>query len=352
VQFIAPWGGEPSKIGNPGRGPAGPAGRIAVPAAAGPALSALTRFAKHRMSPHPDPRHVSVLPAEVPRLLDPRPGETWVDCTVGAGGHARLIGERVGPGGRVIGLDQDPGMLALARPRLAGLPVTLVAANFDQLPAVLAGLGVAAVDGVLADLGFCSDQVDDPARGFSFQHDGPLDMRLDPAAGETAADLVNRLGERALADLIWEFGEERHSRRIARRVVERRAERPFATTADLAEVVRRAVPRSADSYRIHPATRTFQALRVAVNDELGALDRLLTVLPRVVRAGGRAGVISFHSLEDRRVKHAFRDRAVWQPVTKKPVEAADDEAARNPRARSAKLRVAVRVAESPGGPPA
>ena len=313
----------------------------------------MTRFAKQRMSPLPDPRHVSVLPAEVLRLLDPRPGETWVDCTTGGGGHARLIADRVGPGGRVIGLDQDPGMLALARPRLEGLPVTLVPANFDQLPAVLADLGVAAADGVLADLGFSSDQVDDPGRGLSFLHDGPLDMRLDPAAGETAADLVNRLSDRALADLIWEFGEERHSRRIARRVVERRAERPFATTADLADVVRRAVPRSADTYRIHPATRTFQALRIAVNDELGALDRLLAALPRVVRPGGRAGVISFHSLEDRRVKHAFRDRAVWRPVTKKPVEAGDEEAARNPRARSAKLRVAVRLPDDgPGEPPA
>jgi 16S rRNA (cytosine1402-N4)-methyltransferase len=300
------------------------------------------------MSPPPEPRHVPVLSAEVLRLLDPKPGETWVDCTAGAGGHARLFAERVTPEGRLIALDQDEAMLARARPRLDGLPVTLVHANFDQLPAVLANLGVGAVDGVLADLGFASDQVDDPARGFSFQHDGPLDMRLDPAAGQTAADLVNRLSERALADLIFEYGEERHSRRIARRVVERRNERPFATTADLADVVRRAVPRSKDSFRIHPATRTFQALRVAVNDELGALERLLAALPKVVKIGGRAGIISFHSLEDRRVKHAFRDRAVWRPVTKKPVEAADDEAARNPRARSAKLRVATRVAGEPG----
>jgi 16S rRNA (cytosine1402-N4)-methyltransferase len=295
------------------------------------------------MSPPPEPRHVAVLPAETLRLLDPKPGETWVDCTTGAGGHARLIAERVAPGGRLIGLDQDAGMLARARPRLEGLPVTLVHANFDQLPAVLANLGIESVDGVLADLGFASDQVDDPARGLSFQQEGPLDMRLDPTAGQTAADLVNRLSERALADLFWEYGEERHSRRVARRIVERRQEQPFETTADLAEVVRRAVPRSRDSFRIHPATRVFQALRVAVNDELGALERLLAALPRVVKVGGRAGIISFHSLEDRRVKHAFRDRAAWRPVTKKPVEAADEETARNPRARSAKLRVAVRV---------
>ena len=231
-------------------------------------------------------------------------------------------------------------MLARARPRLDGLPATLVHANFDQLPAVLANLGVETADGVLADLGFASDQVDDPARGLSFKEDGPLDMRLDPTAGQTAADLVNRMSEKALADVIYEYGEERKSRWVAKRIVEQRKEKPFETTGELAEVVRRSVPRSGS---IDPATRTFQALRIAVNDELGALERLLAVLPKVVKIGGRAGVISFHSLEDRRVKHAFRDKAVWRPVTKKPVEATDDEAARNPRARSAKLRVAVRI---------
>jgi 16S rRNA (cytosine1402-N4)-methyltransferase len=287
----------------------------------------------------PGPKHVPVLAADVIRLLDPRPGETWVDGTVGAGGHARLIAERLAPGGRLIGLDQDEGMLALARPRLDGLPVTLVHANFDQLPQVLANLGIEQVDGVFADLGFASDQVDDPARGLSFQSDGPLDMRLDPSAGQTAADLVNRLSERALADIFYEYGEERHSRRVARRIVERRKEKPFATTGELAEVVRRSVPRSG---AIDPATRVFQALRIAVNDELGALDRLLAALPRLVRPGGRAGIISFHSLEDRRVKHAFRDREAWEVLTKKPVEASDAETAANPRSRSAKLRVARR----------
>ena len=282
------------------------------------------------------PTHVSVLPAEVLRLLDPQPGETWVDATVGAGGHARLLAQKAG---RVIGLDQDPGMLALARPALDGLPVTLVHANFDQLPDVLANLGIAAVDGVLADLGFCSDQLADAARGLSFREDGPLDMRLDPTAGATAADIVNTFGEQALADTIFEFGEERKSRWVAKRIVERRRERRFETTAELADLVRRTVPRSGG---IDPATRVFQALRIAVNDELGSLDRLLAALPAVVRPGGRAGVISFHSLEDRRVKHAFRDRDVWDARTKKPVEASDSEAAANPRSRSAKLRVAVR----------
>lgn len=293
-----------------------------------------------------------MLAAEVLRLLDPQPGQTWVDCTVGGGGHSRLIAERLGPTGRLVGLDQDPTMLALARPHLVGTPdpgqagpqVTLVHANFDQLPDVLRNLGTEAVDGVLADLGFASDQIEQAGRGFSFREDGPLDMRLDPTAGETAADLVNRLSEQGLADVFWEFGEERHSRRVARRIVERRAERPFETTAELAEVVRRSVPRSGG---IDPATRVFQALRIAVNDELGALDRLLACLPRVVKVGGRAGIISFHSLEDRRVKQAFRNSDVWEPVTKKPVEATDEEVSRNPRARSAKLRVAIRRA-NPG----
>jgi 16S rRNA (cytosine1402-N4)-methyltransferase len=231
-------------------------------------------------------------------------------------------------------------MLELARQRLAGWPVTLVHANFDELPAVLANLGIDRVAGVLADLGFASDQVDEPARGLSFRQEGPLDMRLNPTAGATAADLVNTLSEQALANLFWEYGEERYSRRVARRIVERRQTTPFATTTDLAEVVRRCVPRSGG---LDPATRVFQALRIAVNDELGALDRLLAALPRLVLPGGRVGIISFHSLEDRRVKQAFRQRDVWQPLTKKPVEASAAELARNPRARSAKLRVAVRT---------
>ncbi|MBN9118040.1 MAG: 16S rRNA (cytosine(1402)-N(4))-methyltransferase RsmH [Planctomycetes bacterium] len=292
------------------------------------------------------PVHASVLPAETLELLDPRPGETWVDCTVGGGGHTRLIAERVGPTGRVIGLDQDPTMLALARPRVAGPrdgtegPVELVHANFDQLAEVLAARGLAQVDGVFADLGFSSDQLAEAARGLSFREDGPLDMRLDPTAGATAADVVNTMSEPALADVFWEYGEERHSRRVAKRIVERRQTQPFATTGDLANVVRSCVPRSGG---IDPATRVFQALRIAVNDELGALDRLLAALPAVVKPGGRAGIISFHSLEDRRAKHAFRTAGVWRLVNKKPVEAGAEEIARNPRARSAKLRVAVKI---------
>lgn len=292
------------------------------------------------MSADRAPAHTSVLPAETLALLDPKAGQTWVDCTAGGGGHTRLFAERVGPTGRVIALDQDPTMLALARTRVDGMPVELVHANFDQLGEVLAARGLDRVDGVFADLGFSSDQMDETARGLSFRADGPLDMRLDPTAGATAADMVNATSEAGLADVFWEFGEERHSRRVARRIVERRASRPFATTADLASVVRSCVPRSGG---IDPATRVFQALRIAVNDELGALDRLLALLPRAVKPGGRAGIISFHSLEDRRVKQAFRVPGVWQPATKKPVEAGAEETARNPRARSAKLRVATRT---------
>jgi 16S rRNA (cytosine1402-N4)-methyltransferase len=294
------------------------------------------------MSPDHQVRHVSVMPDEVLRLLDPKPGETWVDCTVGGGGHARLIAGRIAPGGRLIGLDQDPTMLDRARSQLVDLPVELVHANFDQLPEILRNRGIEAVDGVLADLGFASDQMGEAVRGFSFREDGPLDMRLDPTTGATAADLVNTMSEAGLADVFYEFGEERQSRRVARKIVERRKAKPFTTTGELADLVRSCVRKSGN---IDPATRVFQALRIAVNDELGALDRLLAALPRIVKPGGRAGLISFHSLEDRRVKHAFRTAQVWEPLTKKPVEATDEETARNPRSRSAKLRVARRISD-------
>jgi 16S rRNA (cytosine1402-N4)-methyltransferase len=284
------------------------------------------------------PRHVSVMPAEVLELLAPALGQVFVDATVGAGGHARLIAERLGPNGRLIGLDQDPTMLSLARQWLEGLPVTLLHANFDQLRQVLDDLGIPVVDGVLADLGFCSDQLDDPARGLSFMQPGPLDMRLDPTQGEPASALLRRLSERELADLIYQLGEERFSRRIARRIVETRRMTPLETTEQLAELVRHCVPRS----KIDSATRTFQALRIAVNDELGALDRLLAALPNCMKPGGRVAIISFHSLEDRRVKQAFRDKQVWETLTKKPRQAGDEEVRQNPRARSAKLRAAIR----------
>jgi 16S rRNA (cytosine1402-N4)-methyltransferase len=293
-------------------------------------------------APPSEARHVAVLPNEVLAALDPASGQTVVDATVGGGGHARLLAERIGATGQLVGLDQDPAMLTLARPRLqtTGTPFTLVHANFDQLRQVLDEVKVPTVDAVLADLGFCSDQVDAPERGLSFQREGPLDMRLDPSCGEPAAALVNRLTERELADLFWQFGEERFSRRIARKIVETRRSAPLATTTQLAELVRRCVPRSKRP-GIDPATRVFQALRIAVNDELAALEQLLKILPACLKPGGRAAIISFHSLEDRLVKRAFQDRQRWQVLTKKPVQATDEEIRNNPRARSAKLRAAV-----------
>jgi 16S rRNA (cytosine1402-N4)-methyltransferase len=275
--------------------------------------------------------HVSVLPAEVLALLEPAPGQVFVDATVGAGGHAGMLAERLVPGGRLIGLDCDAAMLELARPRLADLPVTLVQAPFSRLREVLDEQGIVAVDGVLADVGVCSDQ---------------LDMRLDPTAGEPASALLRRLSERDLADLIWRYGEERFSRRIARRIVEARRHAPLETTEELAELVRRCVPRPSGRRRkppIDPATRAFQALRIVVNDELGELESLLKILPACVRPGGRAAVISFHSLEDRLVKTAFRDRSLWESLTRKPVQAGEEEVRDNPRSRSAKLRAARRL---------
>jgi len=290
-------------------------------------------------------RHVAVLPAEVLQYLDPRPGQIIVDATVGAGGHALLLAQRIVPGGRLIGLDQDPTMLEYAERRLRGLPILLRHRNFDDLPAVLREVGVPAVDAVLADLGFCSDQLADPARGLSFMHDGPLDMRLDPTTGEPASALLHRLGERELADIFWRYGEERYSRRVARQIVQAREQGPIATTGQLAALVRRSVPRPrGHRHVIDPATRVFQALRIAVNDELGALERLLQVLPECVKPGGRAAIISFHSLEDRLVKQAFRNSPQWsKELTRKPVEASEAEIGENPRARSAKLRAARRA---------
>jgi 16S rRNA (cytosine1402-N4)-methyltransferase len=292
----------------------------------------------------PEPRHVAVMPVEVLSLLAPEPGQVFVDATLGAGGHARLLAERLAPEGRVIALDRDPTMIETARPGLEGLPVTIVDASFDQLRQVLDDLHIDAVDGVLADLGISSDQLDQADRGFSFQQDAPLDMRMNQGIGETAADLVRRLNERDLADIFYHYGEERYSRRIARRIVETRQRQPIETTGQLAELVRRSMPRPSGKrgHTIDPATRVFQALRIAVNDELSALEGLLAVLAQCVRPGGRAALISFHSLEDRRVKQAFKDREVWDALTRKPVEASEDEVRRNPRSRSAKLRAARR----------
>jgi 16S rRNA (cytosine1402-N4)-methyltransferase len=288
--------------------------------------------------------HIPVLAAETLAWLQPMPGQTIVDGTLGGGGHTRLLAQRVGATGRVIALDRDPAALARAERELSGLPVLIAQSNFCDLPEVLAEVGVDSVDGILLDIGLSSDQLADRQRGFSFDSDGPLDLRFDVQQGEPAWRLLARLQERSLADLIYQLGEERYSRRIARAIVERRtASHPVQTAGDLAELVRRCVPRSPDSDRIHPATRTFQALRIAVNDELKSLDLALQRLPDCLRPGGRLAIISFHSLEDRRVKEAFRDDPRLASLTRKPITAGEAELAANPRARSAKLRVAERV---------
>lgn len=310
--------------------------------------------------PNEAPGHVPVLPAEVLDTLRPKPGEVMLDCTLGRSGHASLIAPRLAPGGRYVGLDVDPANLEYARGVLKSAPIQidLVKSNFAHARAVLDSLGIGRVDLVLADLGFASSQMSDPARGFSFQLDGPLDMRLDPELSETAADLVNTLSERDLADLIYRYGEERLSRKIARKVVEERGCSPILTTQALAQVVRRAYPAPgkhsgrSGKPRIDPATRTFMALRIAVNEELGALERLLGGLPGLVGPGGRVAIISFHSLEDRLVKHAFADldrTGQARRLTRKPLTAGDAERGANPRSRSAKLRGIEWVGDSSKG---
>ena len=287
--------------------------------------------------------HQPVLVDEVLAWLAPREGAIIVDGTVGGGGHAAALSRRVGTTGRVIGLDRDPAMLVLAEEAVRGLPVTLVHAPYREMRRVLDELGIDRVQGVLLDLGLSSDQLAWEGRGFSFAADGPLDMRFDPdSGGPTAADLVNRLSAEDLANLIFEFGEERFSRRIARRIVEARQGGAIRTTGQLADLVRRSVPGRSRHGPIDPSTRVFQALRIAVNDELGQLDAVLRAIPDVLAPGGRAAVISFHSLEDRRAKWAFKTDPRLTVLTKKPVTATVQEVTVNPRARSAKLRVAER----------
>lgn len=292
--------------------------------------------------------HIPVLLEEVLTLLDIRPGQTIVDATVGLGGHSREIAQRLGPTGRLIALDQDPESLRRAREVVAGCPVEWVHSNFGRIKEALQNLDIPQVDGLLADLGVSSPQLDQAERGFSFRRDGPLDMRMDSTAGPTAAELIAQLSERDLAWVFWEYGEERFSRQVAKRIVEARRKEPIRTTGELADLVRSVVPRPRGEHRrggagLDPATRVFQALRIAVNDELGSLDSLLAALPSVIKPGGRVAIISFHSLEDRRVKHAFKDRETWQNLTKSIIVASDEEMRVNSRSRSAKLRGARRL---------
>lgn len=295
------------------------------------------------MTAAPATRHVPVLLDEVLQWLAPQPGQTLVDGTLGGGGHTRALAERVAPHGSVIALDRDPASIERASERLSGLPVRAVWSNFCDLPEVLESLSVPQVDGVLLDLGLSSDQLADGERGFSFESDGPLDLRFNPQAGEPASRLVNRLSAEHLADLIYQYGEERYSRRIAREIVARRRREPIHSSRELAELVRRVIPRQTRT-NIDPATRTFQALRIAVNEELKSLEITLRRVPDCLRPGGRFAVISFHSLEDRRVKEAFRDDARMSALTRKPLRPSPAEVIRNPRSRSARLRVAERLA--------
>jgi 16S rRNA (cytosine1402-N4)-methyltransferase len=288
-----------------------------------------------------DSVHVPVLLREVLEALAPVESGVFVDGTLGGGGHTRALLQRVGSSGRVIAVDLDPAAVQRAEQSLAGRPLAVANASYADIPEVLDELGIDAVDGILLDLGLSSDQLADAARGFSFQSDGELDLRFDTEHGEPAWRMLARLSEEHLADVIYRFGEERFSRRIARRIVEERRTHPIRTTAQLAELVRMCVPRS-KGHSIDPATRTFQALRIAVNGELDALKIALRRLPDRLKPGGRLAIISFHSLEDRMVKEAFRDDPRLAVVTRKPIEANDEEVNRNPRARSAKLRVADR----------
>ncbi|HVI74395.1 MAG TPA: 16S rRNA (cytosine(1402)-N(4))-methyltransferase RsmH [Anaeromyxobacteraceae bacterium] len=303
--------------------------------------------------------HASVLAREVVQLLQPAPGKLLLDGTLGGGGHTELF---LAEGARVIGVDRDPRAIAAATARLAryGEAFRAVRADFRDAKNVLSALGISGVDGALVDLGVSSPQLDDPARGFSFREAGPLDMRMGEE-GETVAELLQRVDERELARILSEYGEEPFARPVARAIKRAVAEGESLDTARLAEIVAGAIPRKAWPKRIHPATRTFQALRIAVNDELGALAQWLDSLPALVNPGGRAAAIAFHSLEDRMVKERFRAlthactcppdfpvcacgaKAGFAPVTRGAVKASEDEIAQNPRSRSARLRAVERL---------
>lgn len=320
------------------------------------------------------PAHVPVMVAEVLHYLRPAAGETIVDATVGYGGHSAAILPHLGPGGRLVAVDRDPEACAGAEARLrqpaqaVGVRLDVVRANFATLEDVLTGLGLAAVSGVLFDFGVSSPQLDRAERGFSYREDAPLDMRMDPAQRTTAYHLVNGLSEDELADILQRFGQERWARRIATFIVRRRQERGLiTTTGELVAVIKAAVPAGARKDGPHPARRTFQALRIAVNNELGAIEGGLRAAAARLAPGGRVVALSFHSLEDRIVKQVFRELAAgctcppdWpvcrcgatptlRPLLQRPLQPGDPEAAANPRARSAKLRAALRLGPAPAG---
>ena len=302
--------------------------------------------------------HIPVLLRQVLDVLGPAPGQTVVDCTLGVGGHSSAMLKWIAPGGRLIGIDFDPANIELARVRLdsaardlgraAGVRFDLYHNNFAALPTVLIEAGVERVDCVLADVGVASTQIDDPARGFSYRRPGPLDMRMDPTRGQPAAALLNRLSEGELAEALLELGDETDAPAIARLIVQRRAVAPITTTQELMALVCEArdftIERGAGA-KLHPAARTFQALRILVNRELANLERLLSVLPQTLKPGGVGAIISFHSGEDRRVKASFREglrNGLYESISDEPLIADEEEKGSNPRARSAKLRWAKR----------
>ncbi len=307
--------------------------------------------------------HRPVMAAEVVEYLDPQPGQAIVDGTAGGGGHALLLGERLGPQGTLVLIDRDPEALEAAKSRLDPLEVrkVLIHGNFRRLPGLLDSVGFGLVDGVLLDLGISSHQLDVGERGFSFRTDAPLDMRMDPSSGEPASDLIARLDRKELTRIMRDYGEERWAARIAEFIERERGANPIRTTMQLADIVKAAIPRKAWPRDIHPATRVFQALRLAVNDELGALEEAIDGVVTRLSVGGRIAVISYHSLEDRIVKRAFLRysgrcqcppglpecrcgaRRLLNTLTRKPVVPGEIEIRENPRARSAKLRVAERV---------
>lgn len=302
-----------------------------------------------------DAPHIPVLLKEVLEVIDPRPGQVIVDCTLGLGGHSSAILERIKPDGRLIAIDFDPMNIALARGRLERVAgrtgkFDLFNTNFAGVQTVIAQAGVedGRVDAVLADVGVASTQIDDPERGFSYRRPGPLDMRMDPTRGQPASVLVNRMSEKELAEAFLELGDETDAPAIARLIVERRAAAPIMTTQELMAIVCEArdftIERGAGA-KLHPAARTFQALRILVNRELANLDRLLAVLPDVLKPGGVGAIISFHSGEDRRVKYSFRDGhrdGIYSAENRDPIIADEKEQRGNPRSRSAKLRWARR----------
>jgi 16S rRNA (cytosine1402-N4)-methyltransferase len=299
--------------------------------------------------------HIPVLLQQVLDALNPRPGQTIVDCTLGLGGHSAVLLSRISPGGTLIGIDLDPANLAQANailePVAASLRVTLhvVQNNFAALPTVLAEVGVEKAHSILADVGVASTQIDDAARGFSYRQPGPLDMRMDPTRGQPASTLLNRLSEKELTQALLELGDETDAPQIARLIIERRQHHPITTTQDLTQIVCEArdfTLKRAAGAKLHPAARTFQALRILVNRELANLGRLLAVLPDSLHPGGTAAVITFHSGEDRPVKQSFRDlhrAGVYSEISEGPLTATEEEQRTNPRSRSAKLRWARRA---------